>query len=264
MKIFFVIRYIIVFIFCSAISACGGGGASATPAAVTPPVAKFLFPELRILVLGQSISSNCNESVYGPVNNVLQIGKNGAIKAAADPFEWADCARGSMWMPLGRNLIEAGIAQKVIFMPIGVAGSKVGDWQAGGAAFGKLDDAIALIQANGLNFDFAFWHQGSSDYGIDQKVYSEKLNSVLNYVNGKVKISRWLIAIHSRCSGLYDKNVEAAQLALAAASNLHRYPGANNNLLGDEYRFDGCHLNKIGQEKMASMWVDSINYAVKQ
>lgn len=234
-----------------------------TPATPVIPVTPGPIPELRILVLGQSISSNCNDHVYPAIDNVFQIGKDGAIKIASDPFEWADCNNGSMWMPLGEKLISSAIAHKVIFMPIGVNGTKVSDWQADGVAFGKLNSAIGLIQAQGFKFDFAFWHQGSSDFGTGKDLYVQRLGEVIDYVNSRVKVSRWMIAIHSRCGTAYDRNIESAQLVFGNSPHLQRYPGPNTNLLGDEYRFDACHLNEKGQERMASMWLDSMKAALK-
>jgi len=43
-------------------------------------------------------------------------------------------------------------------MPIGAANAEVQDWQQGGLAFGKLNDAIALIKKNGLAFDLVLYH----------------------------------------------------------------------------------------------------------
>lgn len=217
--------------------------------------------QLRILVVGQSIASNCNEALYGPVEHVHQIGKDGALKAARDPFEWADCDKGSMWMPLGKLIIEKGLAKSVVFMPIGVGGTRVQDWQSGGRAFPKLDEALALIKKENLVFDAAFWHQGSSDHGMAGAEYAERLNAVIAYVNERARIGQWLIGVHSRCWGRYDANVEAAQRSVGAASAQGRYPGANSNLLGNEYRFDECHLNRQGQEQMAAMWLEALRNA---
>lgn len=263
MKNFRSIKYLFFIFLSLAATACGGGAGGAPVSPIVNPVINYPLPEMRILVIGQSISSNCNEYVYPAVENVMQVSKDGSIKAASDPFEWADCKKGSMWMPLGKKIIESGLARKVIFMPLGMAATKVEDWQAGGGAFSKLNNAVALIQAQGINFDFAFWHQGSSNSGMDKASYMGHLNSVIEYTNSKVKISRWLIAIHSRCAGVYDRSIESAQLSIANAPSLNRYPGPNNNLLGDEYRFDGCHLNEKGQEKMASMWLDSIRNVLR-
>lgn len=252
-------RYLFSLFVVGALSGCGGGGASAaaTPAVPVP------LAEVHILVIGQSISSNCNEKIYGPVENVFQIGKDGELKAASDPFEWADCKKGSMWMPLGKRLIDAGVARKVVFMPIGIAATSVQDWQAGGAAFSKLNSAIDVIQKKGIKFDFVFWHQGSSNVGTEKAIYKDRLSAVIDYVNGKIPVDRWLIAVHSRCYGAYDRNIEAAQIEIGDMTSLKRYRGANNNSLGDDFRFDGCHLTGNGQESMASMWLDSVKTALK-
>jgi hypothetical protein len=248
---------------CVSLSACGGSGntSAVSPAAPQQPQAPSQPKELRILVIGQSLSANCNANVYGPVANVYQIGKDGAVKAAQDPFEWADCDKGSMWMPLGQRLIESGMAQKVTFMPIGVGGTKVQDWQEGGKAFLKLNTALDLVAKSGIGFDMAFWHQGSADAGIPRDEYVSRLLSVIAYVNGKIPVKRWLIGIHSRCWERYDAEVEAAQRIVADAPGTGRFPGANTNLLGNEYRFDECHLNQAGQEQMAKMWLEAIRNA---
>lgn len=248
------------------VASCGGGNSSNTGGPNEPvfiPVVTYPLPELRILVIGQSISSNCNEYKYGPVDNVFQIGSNGSVKSAADPFEWADCEKGSMWIPLGKRLIDAGIARKVTFMPIGVSGSKVEDWQANGVAFKKLNSAISLIQGKGIGFDFAFWHQGSSNVGMGKNMYMSHLGATIDYIDDRVKINRWLIGIHSRCFGAYDRNIESAQIEIGSMVKLKRYVGANSNRLGDEYRTDGCHLKKSGQDEMAEMWLESIKSSLK-
>lgn len=248
------------------LTSCGGSNSSNAGSInepVTIPAIIYPLPELRILVMGQSISSNCNEYKYGPIDNVFQIDSNGSVKVAADPFEWADCEKGSMWIPLGKRLIDAGIARKVTFMPIGVSGSKVEDWQANGVAFKKLNSAISLIQGKGIGFDFAFWHQGSSNIGMGKNMYMSHLGAVIDYVDERVKINRWLIGVHSRCFGAYDRNIESAQIEIGTMVKLKRYIGANSNLLGDEYRTDGCHLKKIGQDEMAEMWLESIKSALK-
>lgn len=59
-------------LFCSLVlSACGGGaGGAPNEPVIVPviPVVTYPLPEVRILVIGQSISSNCNEHVYPAVD----------------------------------------------------------------------------------------------------------------------------------------------------------------------------------------------------
>lgn len=259
------VQVFFIVIFVGMLPACGGGektGSTGGNTAVDVPIPKPVrtpVPELRILVLGQSISANCNEHIYGPVSNVFQFTGEGDIEGAKDPMTWAGCNQGSMWMPLGRKLIEANVAAKVVFMSLGEGGTSVVQWQEGGLGFAKLSRAIPVIRAKNISFDFAFWHQGSADIGMSKEEYLVRLTSVVGYVNQNVPVARWIIARHSRCSGRYDANIEAAQLEFGNASNQHRYLGPNTNLLGEEYRMaDACHLNFKGQERMADLWLESV------
>lgn len=243
---------------------CGGGP---DPMNLRPsiPVVEAVprAAETRILVIGQSVASNCNEHIYGPVSNVLQVALNGDVVPAKDPFEWADCKGGSMWMPLGRKLIEGGVSDKVVFMPIGVGATSVRAWQPGGNAYPKLIDAISLIRQEGIVFDYAFWQQGTSDFGMSRAEYGERLSAVIADVSGKIPVKRWLIALHSRCFNVYDQDLEAAQRAVANSLPGRTYLGANGNSLGNEFRFDMCHLNQQGQEEMASLWLQAIKDSMR-
>jgi hypothetical protein len=264
MKVF--LRVIQAMAFCCPLifAGCGGGKSAGTPNVTVPPIAANpgVLPELHILVLGQSVSSNCNEKIYPASPNVFQVSLAGDIKTASDPFEWADCKAGSMWMPLGRMLIESGMASKVVFMPIGIGSTTVADWMQGGRSFSKLNNAIDVIKQRNLQFDYAFWHQGTSDFGqTGAEVYSSRLSSVISYVNRNVTIKNWLIAVHSRCYGTYDRQIESGQLAVAAALGDNIFVGANNNSLDNSYRFDTCHLNAQGQEAMAKLWLESMKSA---
>lgn len=247
------------------LASCGGGGGGAStsqsPVSVQVPAPAPSLKELYILVIGQSISSNCNQTVYAPVDNVLQVALDGSLKPARDPFEWADCKQGSMWMPLGKRIIDSGMTKKVVFMPIGVGGTSVRDWQSGGKASAKLNSALDLIKQQGLKFDAVFWHQGTADHGMTSGEYSDRLLSVISYVNSKITTGRWLIGVHSRCWGNYDPQIEAAQRLVGSATSAGRFPGANSNLLGNAYRFDECHLNQAGQEEMATMWLEALRNA---
>jgi hypothetical protein len=233
------------------------------PALAQMPLAASALPleQLRILVIGQSIASNCNEFAFPPVQHVLQIGRDGVLKPAADPFEWADCDGGSTWIPLGNMLIDRGYAKKVIFMPIGVSGSRVGDWQQGGTSFSKLTSVLNQAKEKRLGFELGLWHQGSSDAGLSGAEYTSRLASVLNHIDAKISVGRWVIAVHSRC-WTYDANIEAAQIAFGNAPASRRYPGPNTNLLSNEFRSDGCHLKQRGQQEVATMWFESIKNAL--
>jgi hypothetical protein len=216
---------------------------------------------IKILVIGQSISSNCNEHIYGKIDGIFQIDLDGSEKPAEDPFFWADCKAGSMWLPLGNEIIKSGMSDHVVFMPIGVAGIMVSDWRTGGRAFRKLEKAISLIKKNNIHFDYAFWHQGSSDIGGNPNSYEADLKSVLRYISLNIQVKKWLIAQHSSCFGKTNIEIEKRQIWIGSRYLYRRFQGPNTNLLDASFRVDGCHLNRAGQEKMAQLWLASMQNA---
>lgn len=219
--------------------------------------------DIFILVVGQSIASNCNEHKYNEIQGVYQIDLEGKRIPASDPFLWADCSQGSMWMPLGDKIISSGLGKTVTIMPIGIGGTSVSDWLPQGRAFKKLEKAIIVANSRSIRFDYAFWHQGSSDVGRNPKAYASELSQVLRHISLNLKIDKWIIARHSKCGASFDKMISKAQHQTSINYYARRFPGPDNNALGDEFRFDRCHLNKAGQERMAELWFDSIIQANK-
>ncbi len=216
---------------------------------------------LYIFVVGESIASNCHEHPYPAVKGVYQIGLDGVEKPAADPLDWADCRRGSTWVPLGRQLIEAGMADKVVFMPIGLQQTKASDWQPGGKAYPKLKQALALIKQRGLRFDFAFWQQGDADIGGNAPRYTRSLRVAMHEIAQNVSIHTWLIAHQSSCHGRADPKIAQAQSFAAMNYLMNHFPGPDTDALGSADRFDGCNLNQAGQEKMARAWLVAMQAA---
>lgn len=217
--------------------------------------------ELTILVLGQSLSSNCNEHRYEESPQVFQISLRGEKVPAKDPMEWAGCNGGSIWVPLGQKLLKSRVTDSVVFMPIGVAATRVSDWQPGGRAYPKLQAALNLAKRRGMAFDYAFWWQGTSDSGINPREYHYRLRSVLKQTSIEIPVGKWLIAEHSGCPPGADLRIAAVQRAVGADFRLERYPGPNVNSVGPEFRFDGCHLNQAGQDLVADAWLKAVQMA---
>lgn len=221
---------------------------------------------ISILVIGQSISSNCNQYKYPDIQGIYQYDFEGNRIKASDPFIWADCNGGSMWMPLGKMIRNNNFADEVTFMPIGIGGTTVQDWLPNGRAYPKLQKAMSLIKNRQIKFDYIFWHQGSSDIGTPPEIYKQRFNALATHVIklGDLRSSKWIIARHSQCYGKLDEKLWKAQTEIGRMDNHIRFfVGPNTNSLGNEYRFDTCHLNQQGQEKMAALWFDSLKNAKK-
>ncbi len=218
--------------------------------------------EVYVLALGQSLAANCNEHVYGAVPGVFLLGGDGSERPAADPLEGSDCRQGSMWMPMARQMVATGLADRVVLVPVGVSGAKVNDWTPGGAAFARLQGSLVAARQRGVVFDFALWHQGEQEATTSREAYRSAMSRVMREVSVSVPVRHWLVARHSRCSGQVSPEVAEAQQELSGNPVLRRFAGPDTDRLGSAYRMDGCHLNHAGQEEMARRWVDSMHQAL--
>jgi hypothetical protein len=222
----------------------------------------FWFPvqarDIYILVVGESMSSNCNSHRFDKVPGVYQIGLSGQEEPAFDPFEWADCDQGSMWMPLGSEIIRSKLADKVVFMPIGMSSTKVADWLQGGIAYDKLQSALKIAKKRGIKFDYAFWLQGYSNIGSNKNKYAADLSTILKSVSRNIRVGKWIIARQSGCFSSADRDISNVQRLFGHNYVFNRYEGPDSNAIENKYRFSGCDLNKEGQEEMAKLWLSSI------
>ncbi len=214
--------------------------------------------DIYILIVGQSFSSTCNDSKLDNFKEIYQINLQGNKVSASAPSLWADCNQGSMWVSLGNQLISSGFAKTITFMPIGIADASVMEWLPQGRAFDKLEKAISVVNSKSLRFDYAFWYQISPVVENNPRVYTKNLNALLSYFSLNTKIDKWIIASHPKCGASFDKRIANAQYLVSLNHLAKRFPGPDSNILGKEFRLDGCNFNNAGQVKMAELWFNSI------
>ncbi|WP_024870899.1 sialate O-acetylesterase [Tolumonas lignilytica] len=218
---------------------------------------KPLNKAVVIFSFGQSIASNFNEFKYPSNNHIFTI-KNGECVVAQDPLPIADGINGSMWMPLGRKIIENGLSKNVLLISIGVGGSSIDRWKSGGNLSQHLKNNLEFINRLKIPVSLFLWHQGSSDIGTSGDNYINKFMDITKLIRSLGFNAPILVAIHSQCFNIYDKNIENAQRMLGIFHDRGLYEGANTNILDSSFRFDNCHLNKMGQEKAADLWLNAI------
>lgn len=213
---------------------------------------------IHVLVLGEAASANCNSRLYGEQAGVYQIGKDGLEKPARDPLDWADCAGGSIWIPVGREMIRAGMAKRVVFMSIGMANSRAQDWIKGGRAFGRLESAMQVVSARKIKFDYVFWYQGMSDSDSSGQRYVSDLTGVIKNLIPSVPGAKWIIAQSAGCSGRVSNRILAAQRRVSAYPLFNRFLGPDLSFLENATLGGQCALTQDAQEKAAGLWVGSL------
>lgn len=218
--------------------------------------------EINMLVLGQTIAGNCNEQRYDMSDGVYQRGHLGEVLPAKDPLIWSDCQGGSIWIALGKRLVAQNLADRVIFLPLGVQ-ANIMDWLPDGKAWQRLDEALSIAHEQDITFDYVLWHQDSLDNGMNKFDYQNIVNKTIKYVNGRVTVKKWLVAQNLRC---HDNPADSVSMTKGSFSEIsfNRYLGPSTKNLNRDFRVDTCRLNGKGQEELAERWFKAIVNAEKQ
>lgn len=177
----------------------------------------------------------------------------------------ADGTLGSMWSYLS-DALPGGLMPYTAFVTIGVGNSRVMQWDGGGNLNQRLTEAVRMTRDAGFEISYLLWHQGSADRGTAAESYQSHfmgmIRSIVPYgvLPGKTRV---LIAVHTRCGpGAQDTVLAAAQRGLVDPAKGF-FSGADTDTLGDDLRYDGCHLSQAGQEKAAALWRDQIAVAAR-
>lgn len=214
--------------------------------------------DIHILVLGGGADANCHLHSFGVETGIFQLGLDGAEKPASPALDGANCKGGSAWIPLGQALIQQGMAQKVVFMPIALPNTRARDWGPGGRSETLLKHAIGIANARRIVFDYAFWQQGFADRGTDEAVYRNDLRNVIRSISLKIKVDKWLVAQSGGCVPGGARKIAAVQQEAGMAHSLNRFAGPNFSELTAAEVLDGCIYTASGQRRVAQLWLASM------
>lgn len=198
-----------------------------------------------ILIAGQSNAASHGESrgAFTPdVTNFYQ----GKCYRARDPLLGGSGKGGSVWSRLAWR-------GPVVLAPVAEGLTRVEEWAPGGRLWPRITQTADQLKAAGLPVNLVIWHQGESDAmdATDPEKYRADLARLVAALPGRVG-GRLVLASGSRCQGVIEPRLVAAQKAVAQASG--SIPGPDTDTLGEDYRIDGCHLNDKGLTAFAAMW----------
>jgi hypothetical protein len=163
-----------------------------------------------------------------------------------------------VWLPLGKLIIGAGLAKRVVFVPVAVQGASVNDWRPDGRAARALQAATVQAKRQGQVFDWAFWLQGPSDAGLNYLRYASGMRAMFLNVGAQASIKRWLIARHTTCGGAPDERMGKVQTVQGSIYLAGRFQGPDLDDLAPTLRLSGCRLNRAGQAQVAQMWLQAM------
>lgn len=215
---------------------------------------------LTIIAAGQSLISNSVDTNYTPtsitkINNINFV--DGSTWQAKDPLLGCSTPNGNYLGRMADKLIAGGVCDAVNLVPIGVSGTSITQWIAGGLMQYHLLVAAERCAALGLSPIF-LWDQGQSDAGMAQATYQANLQAVIAQPRSRGFNGKWFVAKSTMAVNVTDANIRAAQAAVVNGTNIHAGPD-EDTLTGGTNRYDGTHFTAVGADAVANLWKTAID-----
>jgi hypothetical protein len=216
------------------------------------------------LVFGQSNAANHGQKAYTPHNASVLNYFDGKLHTAKDPLFGNTGTGGSVWTHLGDMLIDSGLYNKVIFIPIAIGGTEIDCW-VNGDCYQKLEKTLKQLAAQHIRVTHIFWHQGESDNisNTPTAKYKEQLGAILQDLR-KYQPADFYVSLAS-----YHPSSVTKPLGVDSVIRNAQKEFINENkgvLLGPDtdtliyaiYRFDSVHFSDYGMNAYARLWYQSI------
>ncbi|SEB09243.1 sialate O-acetylesterase [Pedobacter hartonius] len=138
-----------------------------------------------ILAFGQSNSADYGEGTYTCRNEVYNYYK-GDLYRAEEPLLGPDGSGCSVWSRIADMLIDSGLCNKVIIVPIGVGSTSIQRWTEGDCRK-KLDKTLDELVKDRIQLTHILWDQGETDNvdGTSKAVYKARLNQLIKVIRDK-------------------------------------------------------------------------------
>ena len=220
-----------------------------------------------ILAIGQSNLANQSEHQFASDYATKIVNYyNGDCYPAGSPLLGSTGDAGEPLTLLANKLVAGHFFQQVILIPAAIGGSSMHEWQLGGKLNQMMLDVIDQVQAH-YRITHVVWHQGESDFVSKTTTsdYVRMFQSMIASIRMHGVDASVFVSIATMCKEVATWNannsVAIAQRAVVdPAADI--YPGPDTDaLLIDADRYDGCHLTRSGQVKLADGLLEAITRA---
>jgi hypothetical protein len=202
-----------------------------------------------IIISGQSNSSNFLKSFKRYKNKHVNY-YNKKCYNLSNPSLGAEGEMSSIAPALASKLNNF---KKIIFITSGRGGKSIVNSDDNNRNFINYNiQALKEMEKKNNYLKFFIWIQGESDVGNSQK-YTENFNNIYDSIvsnsNNKENV-QLIITQTTKCKSKEDKYLRAKQKEISLSKNKF-INIINTDLLGNEFRYDDCHFNEKGIEKIS-------------
>lgn len=211
---------------------------------------------------GQSNAANVIPSLHRPVNDV-SVWFDGTCYRAADPLLGALGRNGSLWSLLGDRMSET-LGRPVLLINGAIGGTQFADWlDARSGYYAALFERVAAAGRSGYRPDLILWHQGETDAAVarDMAGLEREITALMDRFVADVPSAQVYLFRATRCVG--KDRVEGVPavnetLRRVAARHGRTISGFDTDTLGREFRWDTCHFNSLGRERIVDRVVPEL------
>jgi hypothetical protein len=214
---------------------------------------------LVAFTFGQSNAANSGSDRYEERNRRVFAYFDGRYAIAEDPLLGATGMKGSVWGRAANRLVTAGTFDSAILLAAAVGSTVVRDWTTSGRLNGMLEARLAEAHAAGLTVTHFLWHQGESDNN-DEGVatYDAAMRPIIALTKRYFPRSKFFVAQATICMRSPPPNAALRKIQRDLARIPGVYVGPDTDEIGFDGRFDDCHLNGKGLDRVADGWAAAI------
>lgn len=215
-----------------------------------------------IVIIGQSNAGNHASGSHAATNasKVQNFNPyNGGVYLAVDPLLGCtgrpvdpETANWPIW--LGDALINANDFDRVIFVNVAIAGTKIADWAPGGLYNDRVSILVSRLAAVGLTPTVILQHLGESDGtgGTSQAAFQASQLALVAQWRALGVSCPYLVGQSTWVTGTVNATVRAACAAVVGTNGI--FAGADADSLNGTNRRDNTHWNQTGCAAVAALW----------
>jgi Carbohydrate esterase, sialic acid-specific acetylesterase len=218
-----------------------------------------------VLALGASNIANEGDpnGLFVPRRGVYNFNFfDGHCYVAKDPLLGATIQRSNLLTRLGDMLVQRGIYDRVLLVPIAHGGTYAAEWAPNGRMHPRLRRAIKMLRRCNIELTHVLWQQGESEAatpGADPKQWVEHFNAIVDTIRSAASDSVIYVAQCTICRNEPNEIIRAAQRSAVDPAR-RIFAGPDLDVIGIEDRWDGCHFSVRGLERAAELWFVAIDW----
>ena len=157
----------------------------------------------------------------------------------------------------GCDNTEYAINSNTIFITASIDNSQLGHWLNQDDLLPYLLNIINNASIDIGKIDEIFIIFGESEINKPNKSYLNRIHTIIEILKEKVANVKIFLSRSTYCKGKYSKSKIDLLTSIDLGENVYLFP--NTDELQKKYRYDNCHYNKEGADKVIKLYSDFYN-----